>query len=51
MFTVFDVYWQTGVVYCAAPAAAEYENLGIFVPGAYMSATERGATLEVALPA
>lgn len=35
-----DVYWQTGVVYCAAPAAAEYENLGIFVPGAYMSATE-----------
>ena len=35
-----DVYWQTGVAYCAAPVAAEYESLGIFVPGTYMTATE-----------
>lgn len=32
-----DVYWQVGIVYCKAPADEAYENLGIFVPGAYMS--------------
>ncbi|MCM1167712.1 MAG: tannase [Lachnospiraceae bacterium] len=37
-----DVYWQCGIVYCETPADEKYENLGIYVPGAYMSATENG---------
>ena len=37
-----NVYWQTGIVYCENPADAAYENLGIYVPGAYMSGTENG---------
>lgn len=37
-----DVYWQTGIVYCAAPADASYENLGIYVPGAYLTGTDNG---------
>lgn len=37
-----DVYWQTGIVYCSSPADEEYENLGIYVPGAYMTGTENG---------
>lgn len=37
-----DVYWQTGIVYCEAPADAAYENLGIYVPGAYLTGTENG---------
>lgn len=35
-----DVYWQTGIVYCENPADETYENLGIYVPGAYMTGTE-----------
>ena len=35
-----DVYWQAGIVYCATPADAAYENLGIYVPGAYLAGTE-----------
>lgn len=35
-----DVYWQTGISYCAAPADENYETLGIYVPGAYMTGTE-----------
>ena len=35
-----DVYWQLGVVYCSAPQAADYESMGIYVPGAYFSASE-----------
>ena len=35
-----DVYWQTGISYCENPAQGEYENLGIYVPGAYMSGSE-----------
>ncbi|MEU9246835.1 esterase [Streptomyces sp. NPDC048385] len=34
-----DVYYQTGKVYVANPAAADYENLSIYVPGAYLTAT------------
>lgn len=34
-----DVYWQTGIVYCTDPADETYENLGIYVPGAYMNGT------------
>lgn len=37
-----DVYWQVGIAYCTAPADESYENLGIFVPGAYMTATDNG---------
>jgi hypothetical protein len=37
-----DVYWQSGVQYCATPEATDYETLGILVPGAYMTATANG---------
>jgi hypothetical protein len=37
-----DVYWQIGVQYCATPAATDYETLGIYVPGVYMTATANG---------
>lgn len=37
-----DVYWQVGVSYCGIPADAGYENLGIFVPGAYFTAVPNG---------
>lgn len=33
-----NVYWQVGISYCETPAAEEYETLGIFVPGEYMTA-------------
>ena len=33
-----DVYWQIGVVCCAAPETTQYESLGIYVPGDYMNA-------------
>lgn len=34
-----DVYYQLGSVYAANPEAPDYENLSIYVPGAYLSAT------------
>ncbi|WP_405856376.1 esterase [Streptomyces sp. NBC_01515] len=34
-----DVYYQIGKVYVANPAATDYENLSIYVPGAYLTAT------------
>lgn len=37
-----DVYYQIGVAYCSDAAAADYETLGIYVPGAYMKATDNG---------
>lgn len=37
-----DVYWQVGIVYCASPADKNYENLGVYVPGAYMTGTGNG---------
>lgn len=37
-----DVYWQIGVQYVANPATTEYESLGIYVPGAYLTATANG---------
>lgn len=37
-----DVYWQTGIAYCADPADENYENLGIYVPGAYMTGKANG---------
>jgi hypothetical protein len=37
-----DVYWQLGIQYCAAPETLDFETLGIYVPGAYMDATDNG---------
>lgn len=37
-----DVYWQVGIVYCENPADEAYENLGIYVPGAYLTAADNG---------
>ena len=37
-----DVYWQGGIAYCENPADEQYETLGIFVPGAYLSAQANG---------
>ncbi|MFG3025271.1 esterase, partial [Streptomyces sp. NPDC048254] len=34
-----DVYYQLGKVYVANPATTDYENLSIYVPGAYLTAT------------
>lgn len=34
-----DVYYQIGKVYVGNPAATDYENLSIYVPGAYLTAT------------
>jgi hypothetical protein len=36
------VYWQVQVSYCENPADLQYETLGIFVPAAYMDATDNG---------
>lgn len=37
-----NVYWQVGIQYCANPVDLTYETLGIFVPAAYMNATDNG---------
>ncbi len=37
-----DVYWQTGIAYCASPAEESYETMGFFVPGVYFEGTENG---------
>ena len=37
-----DVYWQTGLSYAATPADANYETMGIFVPGSYFNAEDNG---------
>lgn len=37
-----DVYWQISVVYCSSPETTDYESMGIYVPGAYMDATDNG---------
>ncbi|MBR1660137.1 MAG: S-layer homology domain-containing protein, partial [Oscillospiraceae bacterium] len=37
-----DVYYQLGIEYCAAPADTKYENLAIFVPGAYFTGADNG---------
>lgn len=34
-----DVYYQTGIQYCASPAATSYENMAVYVPGGYLSGT------------
>lgn len=37
-----DVYYQIGISYCETPADESVENLAVFVPGAYMKATDNG---------
>lgn len=37
-----DVYWQAGLSYAANPADSGYETMGVFVPGAYFTATDNG---------
>ena len=37
-----DVYYIVGLFYCASPADEDYEQMGIYVPGAYMNATSNG---------
>ncbi len=39
-----DVYYITGLIYCDTPADKNYEQMAIFVPGAYMNATASGST-------
>lgn len=34
-----NVYYQIGIAYCETPADESYENLAIFVPGAYLTGT------------
>ena len=37
-----DVYYQVGITYCENPADDAYENMGIYVPGKYFTATDNG---------
>jgi hypothetical protein len=37
-----DVYYQIGVQYCAKPESTDYETLGIYVPGKYVTAKDNG---------
>ena len=37
-----NVYYQIGISYCENPADVNYETLSVFVPGAYMTATDNG---------
>ena len=37
-----NVYYQIGQAYAATPEAADYETLGVYVPGAYFSGTDNG---------
>lgn len=37
-----NVYWQIGIKYCTKPETTDYETLGIYVPGAYLTATANG---------
>lgn len=37
-----NAYWQIGIRYCSNPADSNYETLGVFVPAAYMNASDNG---------
>ncbi|MCR4603172.1 MAG: hypothetical protein K5683_06545 [Prevotella sp.] len=37
-----DTYYIVGIEYCEHPADKSYEQMGIYVPGAYMTATSNG---------
>lgn len=34
-----NVYWRVQTAYCAAPQSTDYETMGIYVPGDYMTGT------------
>lgn len=36
------VYWQIGIQYCENPVNLSYETMGVFVPEAYLNATDNG---------
>ena len=38
----FDIYYQSCIGYCEKPADEQYEQLAVFVPGAYMDANDNG---------
>lgn len=38
----FDIYYQSGIGYCEKPADEQYEQLAVFVPGAYLDASDNG---------
>jgi hypothetical protein len=35
-----NVYWKIGVQYCSSPATTQYETMGIYIPGQYMTGTK-----------
>lgn len=37
-----NVYWKIKVGYCSKPEITDYETMGIYVPGAYMTGTANG---------
>ena len=37
-----DVYYQLGLSYVSTPQASDYETMGIYVPGAYLTGTDNG---------
>ncbi len=37
-----DVYYIVGIIYCTSPAEQSYEQMGIYVPAAYVNATSNG---------
>ena len=37
-----NVYYQLGITYCETPADENYENLAVFVPGAYFTGKDNG---------
>ena len=39
-----DCYYQLALPYCIKPGSEQYESLAIFVPGAYLTGTEKGQT-------
>ena len=39
----YDIYYQLGVGYCETPADEHYEQLAVFVPGAFMDAEDNGS--------
>lgn len=41
-----NCWWQLGLNYCKTPATEAYENLAIYVPGAYLKPVDENAKLE-----
>ena len=37
------VWWQTGITYCLSPASETYEQVAIYVPGAYLKGKKSGS--------